>query len=98
MSPTPAETATTRPVEVPVVKQGSGVDTVFAMGGPRAARAALRRHPQRAVLALLATAMTAWASRARVADWLTDSLARSPSGWLARRFYRIPGRIIWFWE
>lgn len=90
MSPTPAETATTRPAEVPVVKQGSGVDTVLAMGGPRAARAALRRHPQRAVLALLATAMTAWASRARVADWLTDSLARSPSGWLARRFYRDP--------
>lgn len=24
------------------------------------------------------------------ADWLTDSLARRPSGWLARRFYREP--------
>jgi SAM-dependent methyltransferase len=33
---------------------------------------------------------TALASRARVADWLTDSLARCPSGWLARRFYRDP--------
>jgi SAM-dependent methyltransferase len=32
----------------------------------------------------------AWGPRARVADWLTDSLARRPSGWLARRFYRNP--------
>lgn len=28
--------------------------------------------------------------RAGVADRLTDSLARHPSGWLARRFYRSP--------
>jgi SAM-dependent methyltransferase len=35
-------------------------------------------------------AEAAWGSRARVADWLTDSLARRPSGWLARRFYRNP--------
>jgi SAM-dependent methyltransferase len=27
---------------------------------------------------------------AKVADWLTDSLARRPSGWLARRFYSDP--------
>ena len=64
-----------------VVKRGSG--------RLRAVRAALRRHPKRS-LAGLATAVAAWASRARVADWLTDSLFRSPSGWLARRFYRDP--------
>ena len=32
----------------------------------------------------------AWPSPTIYADWLTDSLARCPSGWLARRFYRDP--------
>ena len=36
------------------------------------------------------TALATGGSRARVADWLTDSLARRPSGWLARRFYSYP--------
>lgn len=39
---------------------------------------------------MLAAAVAAWVSRARAADWLTDSLARRPSGWLARRFYDNP--------
>lgn len=89
MSPIPDETATTRPAEDPVVKQGSGADKVLAMGGPRAVRDAQPGHPQRAILAVLTTAPAVWGSR-RVADWVTDSLARRPSGWLARRFYSDP--------
>jgi hypothetical protein len=68
MSPIPAGTATTRPVEDPVVQQGSGADTVLAMGGPRAVHAAQPGHPQRAILAVLATALASRASRARVTD------------------------------
>lgn len=60
------------------------------MGGFRAVGAALRRHPLRVAFAVLAATAATWTSRARVADWLTDSQARCPSGWLARRFYRDP--------
>jgi SAM-dependent methyltransferase len=49
------------------------------------------RRPGRGVaLALLAIAVAAWARRAKLADRLTDSLFRRPSGWVARRFYRDP--------
>jgi SAM-dependent methyltransferase len=49
-----------------------------------------RPHGRGAALGLLAIAAAAWAWRARLADRLTDSLFRRPSGWLARRFYRDP--------
>src|SRR5262245_37696789 len=29
-----------------------------------------------------------WRKRERLADWLTDSLARRPTGWIGRWFYR----------
>jgi SAM-dependent methyltransferase len=48
------------------------------------------RHSRRAVLALFAVAVVVWVWRARLAEWLIDSLFRRPSGWLARRFYRNP--------
>jgi SAM-dependent methyltransferase len=60
------------------------------MDGLPATRPPKRHHSRRAAVALLAIAVAAWACGARLADWLTDSLFRRPSGWLARRFYRDP--------
>jgi ubiquinone/menaquinone biosynthesis C-methylase UbiE len=36
----------------------------------------------------VAGGLAAWRARERLADWLTDSLARQPACWIGRRFYR----------
>ncbi len=39
-------------------------------------------------VAALIGGLVLWSLRERFAEWLTDSQARRPSGWLARHFYR----------
>ena len=67
-----------RPSEASAMKPrrllGGAWPSSFASRGPRRAR----------------DGRAAWASRAKLADRLTDSLFRRPSGWVARRFYRDP--------